>query len=228
MTTSSLPAESGNDNTLRPVEVAPNPNPRCPSCGAVEAWHGVVTEPDESPRSACDECGHVEDTLYGWEARYVEATEEHFTEVDPDDHGEGQLINPVTDIQFLQGLEDVALARTLKQRAGIMARLAGERDRKFALAFAEGVRRALWEVEHRVRTGGPSRRVFPQTALAKRFEVSFQGGALYVEPGLLAFRWGEFLQVGPVEVVSVREMSRREDEAHELGRRAGRMEGLER
>lgn len=37
-----------------------NPEPHCPQCGNAEAWHGVITEPDEAPRSACDECGHIE------------------------------------------------------------------------------------------------------------------------------------------------------------------------
>lgn len=29
----------------------------CPKCGNEEAWHGVITEPGERERFACDECG---------------------------------------------------------------------------------------------------------------------------------------------------------------------------
>lgn len=30
---------------------------RCPNCGSAEAWHGVIVEPDEAERFACDDCG---------------------------------------------------------------------------------------------------------------------------------------------------------------------------
>lgn len=29
----------------------------CPKCKSVEAWHGVIVEPGERERFACDECG---------------------------------------------------------------------------------------------------------------------------------------------------------------------------
>lgn len=29
----------------------------CPKCKSVEAWHGVIVEPGEADRYACDECG---------------------------------------------------------------------------------------------------------------------------------------------------------------------------
>lgn len=32
----------------------------CPSCRRSGSWHGVITEPGERERFACDECGHVE------------------------------------------------------------------------------------------------------------------------------------------------------------------------
>lgn len=34
----------------------------CPACGDPDAWHGVITEPGEPSRWACDECGHSQST----------------------------------------------------------------------------------------------------------------------------------------------------------------------
>ncbi|MEU0312500.1 hypothetical protein [Nocardioides sp. NPDC006273] len=30
----------------------------CPKCKSTDAWHGVIVEPGEDERYACDECGH--------------------------------------------------------------------------------------------------------------------------------------------------------------------------
>lgn len=40
-----------NDNSINLLGGA------CPKCKSVDAWHGVITEPDEGERFACDECG---------------------------------------------------------------------------------------------------------------------------------------------------------------------------
>lgn len=44
--------ETANNNTTTPLL-----GETCPKCGNEEAWHGVITEPGERERFACDECG---------------------------------------------------------------------------------------------------------------------------------------------------------------------------
>ena len=53
MKSSSTPAESGDNSTNTSAPKA------CPVCRSTEAWHGVITEPDEVERHACDDCGTV-------------------------------------------------------------------------------------------------------------------------------------------------------------------------
>jgi hypothetical protein len=38
-------------------ETAPLGGESCPKCKSAEAWHGVITEPGEAERYACDACG---------------------------------------------------------------------------------------------------------------------------------------------------------------------------
>lgn len=63
----------------------------------------------------------------------------------------------LADRTHLQALEDGELARTVKLRAGVLERQVTEGDNEFALTMIQSIRRALREVEHRARTGAPSR-----------------------------------------------------------------------
>lgn len=53
MKSSSTPAEVGDNSTISSAPKA------CPVCGSAEGWHGVITEPGEAERHACDECGTI-------------------------------------------------------------------------------------------------------------------------------------------------------------------------
>ncbi|GGR60929.1 hypothetical protein J2S40_004502 [Nocardioides luteus] len=61
------------DNT--PSTSAPK---ACPACGSAEAWHGVITEPGEGDRHACDACGTVR-TVRILESEPVEAVHLHLS-----------------------------------------------------------------------------------------------------------------------------------------------------
>lgn len=52
MSTSSRSTES--TTTTAPAALFPDD---CPKCGNTAAWHGVIVEPGEPDRYACDECG---------------------------------------------------------------------------------------------------------------------------------------------------------------------------
>ena len=133
----------------------------------------------------------------------------------------------LADLNHLQALEDIELARTVKLRAGVLERQVTERDNEFALEMTKSVRRALWEVEHRARTGAPSRRVGRTEESPQRFsfDISIQDGALFVGE-FLAFKPRRYLQIGKLEILSVREQADREDYFTDLGRDAGRWEVL--
>lgn len=133
----------------------------------------------------------------------------------------------LADLTYLQALEDGTLARTVRLRAGVLERQVTEGDNEFALTMTQSIRRALWEVEHRARTGAPSRRVGRSEEGPQKFsfDISIQDGALFVGE-LLAFKPGRYLQIGKLEILSVREQSDREDYLTNLGRDAGRWEAL--
>lgn len=79
------------------------------------------------------------------------------TEVSQNTITNDEAAEMLADRTHLQALEDGELARTVKLRAGVLERQVTEGDNEFALTMTKSIRRALWEVEHRARTGAPSK-----------------------------------------------------------------------